>query len=79
MRKGLKDEEGKLMFIPSTPDCQKMMNEAQDCLVTLAHASDQWIKITGSLSEKDMTLLARDILNRNQADNRALKKIDTKG
>ena len=67
------------MFKPSTPDSQKMMNEAQDCLDALAHASDQWIKITASLPEKDMTILARDTVNKNQADKRAVKRIDTKG
>ena len=79
VRKGQGEDEGKLMIKPSTPDSQKMMNEAQDCLDTLAHASDQWIKITASLSEKDMTNLARDIVNKNQTDKKALKKIDTKG
>ena len=45
----------------------------------MAHASDQWIKITASLSEKEMTLLARDIVDKDQANKKALKRIDTKG
>ena len=73
---------GQLEFFfgkPAQPEKARQLQDAQDCLDQLADVADNWKCITANLSEKEMTLLARDILDKNLKNKAVIKEIDTKG
>ena len=67
------------MYKPSLSEKTRQFHNAQECLDQLADVADNWKCITRNLSEKEMTLLARDILDKSLRNKAIIKEIDTKG